>query len=70
MNPNVLPTLTCGHCGSIIFEKVEIGQFREKPDWLVRGLPLPKHTADEWSQGGGIVYRCFECGTPANKPRA
>lgn len=69
MNQNVLPTLTCKRCGGALFEKVEIGQFQFKQEWLDRGLPLPKKIVDEWSQGGGIVYRCFECDTLANKPR-
>jgi hypothetical protein len=68
MNQNVLPTLTCKHCGNTLFEKVEIGQFLVKQDWLDKGLPLPKKIIDEYSQGGGAYYRCFECRALANKP--
>jgi len=61
--------LTCKHCGSQFFEKLQVGQFQFKQEWLDRGLPLPKKLTDEYSQGGGVVYRCFKCGTLANKPR-
>lgn len=62
-------TLTCKHCSGTIFEKLQVGQFQVKQQWLDKGLPLPKKIVDEWSQGGGIVYRCFECGKLANEPR-
>ena len=62
-------TLTCKHCGGTLFEKVEMGRFRFKQDWLDKGLPLPKKIIDEWSLGGGVVYRCLECRKLANKPR-
>lgn len=54
-----------------MFEKVEAGQFLLKQDWLDNGLPLPKHIVDEYTLGGGVVYRCLnpECGKFANKPR-
>ena len=63
------PQLVCKQCGSSIFEKLEVGQYQFKQEWLDLGLPLPKRQLDEWSSGGGIVYRCFYCATLANKPR-
>lgn len=66
---NLLPTLTCKHCGNTLFEKLQVGQFQLKQDWLDKGLPLPKKITDEWSHGGGVIYRCFECGKLANKPK-
>lgn len=64
-----METLTCKHCKGTTFVKLEVGQYHDNPVWLERGLPLAKVEVDEWSKGGCIVYRCFECHTLANKPR-
>ena len=68
-NPDLSDQLVCRNCGGVVFEKLELGQYRYKPDWLERGLPLPKLMIDEWTAGGGLVYRCFSCGKLANEPR-
>jgi len=61
--------LTCKHCGSTVFVKLEAGQYLFRQDYLDQGLPLPKHIVDEYTLGGGVVYRCLECDKLVNQPR-